>query len=74
MEFLIYSELSGQLEESYWRMDSNRIPNNLLNYGPHGKRNLGRPLKKMEWNRNRPLGLILDEEEEAVEAYGGVHV
>jgi hypothetical protein len=28
------------------RMDSNRIPNNLLNYRPHGKRSLGRPLKR----------------------------
>jgi hypothetical protein len=27
------------------RMDSNRISNNLLNYRPHGKRSLGRPLK-----------------------------
>jgi hypothetical protein len=38
--------------QNYWanrkncieRMDSNRIPNNLLNYRPHGKRSLGRPL------------------------------
>jgi hypothetical protein len=28
------------------RMDSSRIPNNLLNYRPHGKRSLGRPLKR----------------------------
>jgi hypothetical protein len=28
------------------RMDSNRIPNNLMNYRPHGKRSLGRPLKR----------------------------
>jgi hypothetical protein len=28
------------------RTDSNRIPNNLLNYRPHGKRSLGRPLKR----------------------------
>jgi hypothetical protein len=27
-------------------MDFNRIPNNLLNYRPHGKRSLGRPLKR----------------------------
>jgi hypothetical protein len=26
-------------------MDSSRIPNNLLNYRPHGKSSLGRPLK-----------------------------
>jgi hypothetical protein len=26
------------------RTGSNRIPNNLLNYRPHGKRSLGRPL------------------------------
>jgi hypothetical protein len=30
------------------RMDPNRIPNNLLNYRQHGKRSLGRPLKR--WN------------------------
>jgi hypothetical protein len=28
------------------RMDSNRIPNNLLNYIPHGKRSLERRLKR----------------------------
>jgi hypothetical protein len=28
------------------RMDSSRIPNNLLNYRPHGKRSIGRPLKR----------------------------
>jgi hypothetical protein len=28
------------------RMDSSRIPNNLLNYRPRGKRSLGRPLKR----------------------------
>jgi hypothetical protein len=28
------------------RMDSNRIPNNLLNYRPHGKRSLERLLKR----------------------------
>jgi hypothetical protein len=28
------------------RMDPNRIPNNLLKYRPHGKRSLGRPLKR----------------------------
>jgi hypothetical protein len=27
-------------------MDSSRIPNNLLNYRPHGKRSLVRPLKR----------------------------
>jgi hypothetical protein len=39
--------------QNYWtnwkehieRMDS-RISNNLLNYRPHGKRSLGRPLKR----------------------------
>jgi hypothetical protein len=44
-------------------MDSNRIPNNLLNYRPHGKISLGRPLKRWSETVNRPLGLILDEEE-----------
>jgi hypothetical protein len=28
------------------RMDSSRIQNNLFNYRPHGKRSLGRPLKR----------------------------
>jgi hypothetical protein len=28
------------------RMESSRIPNNLLNYRSHGKRSLGRPLKR----------------------------
>jgi hypothetical protein len=28
------------------KMDSNRIPKTLLNYRPHGKRSLGRPLKR----------------------------
>jgi hypothetical protein len=28
------------------RMDSSRIPNNLFNYRPHGKRSLGRPSKR----------------------------
>jgi hypothetical protein len=28
------------------RIESNRIPNNLLNYRPHGKRSLGRPLNR----------------------------
>jgi hypothetical protein len=28
------------------RMDFNRIPNNLLNYRPHGRRSLGRPLQR----------------------------
>jgi hypothetical protein len=40
--------------QNYWanwkkhieRMDSSRITNNLFNYRPHGKRSLGRPLKK----------------------------
>jgi hypothetical protein len=27
-------------------MDSSRIPNNLLNYRPHGKISLGRPFKR----------------------------
>jgi hypothetical protein len=33
-------------KEHFERMDSSRIPNNLLNYRPHGKRSLGRPLKR----------------------------
>jgi hypothetical protein len=40
--------------QNYWanwkerieRMDSSRIPNNFLNYRPHGKRSLRRPLKR----------------------------
>jgi hypothetical protein len=40
--------------QNYWanwqehieRMNSSRIPNNPLNYRPHGKRSLGRPLKR----------------------------
>jgi hypothetical protein len=31
-------------KEHIERMDSSRIPNNFLNYRPHGKRSLGRPL------------------------------
>jgi hypothetical protein len=30
------------------RMDSNRIPNNLLNYRPHGKRKPRKTVKKVE--------------------------
>jgi hypothetical protein len=33
-------------KEHIERMDSSRIPNNLLNYRPLGKRSLGRPLKR----------------------------
>jgi hypothetical protein len=33
-------------KEHIERMDSSRIPNNLLNYRPHGKGSLGRPLKR----------------------------
>jgi hypothetical protein len=33
-------------KEHIERMDSSKTPNNLLNYRPHGKRNLGRPLKR----------------------------
>jgi hypothetical protein len=33
-------------KEHIERMDCSRIPNNLLNYRPHGKRSLGRPLKR----------------------------
>jgi hypothetical protein len=33
-------------KEHVERMDSSRIPNNLLNYRPHGKRSLGRSLKR----------------------------
>jgi hypothetical protein len=36
----------GNWMEHIERMDSSRIPNNLLNYRPHGKRSLGRPLKR----------------------------
>jgi hypothetical protein len=39
---------TGTVSEHTERMDSNRIPNNLLNYRPHGRRSLGRPLKR--WN------------------------
>jgi hypothetical protein len=33
-------------KEHIERMESNRIPNNLLNYKPHGKRSIGRSLKR----------------------------
>jgi hypothetical protein len=33
-------------KEHIERMDSSRIPNNLLNYRPHGKRGVGRLLKR----------------------------
>jgi hypothetical protein len=33
-------------EQLIERMDSSRISNNLLNYRPHRKRSLGRPLKR----------------------------
>jgi hypothetical protein len=33
-------------KEHIERMDSSRISNNLLNYKLHGKRSLGRPLKR----------------------------
>jgi hypothetical protein len=33
-------------KEHIERMDSSRIPNNLLKYRPHGKRSQGRPLKR----------------------------
>jgi hypothetical protein len=33
-------------KEHIERMDSIRTPNNLLNYRPHGKSSLGRPLKR----------------------------
>jgi hypothetical protein len=42
---LLDSELK-KLGKVIERMDSSRIPNNLLNYRPHGKRSLGRPLKR----------------------------
>jgi hypothetical protein len=42
-------------------MDSNRIPNNLLNYSSHGKRSVGRPLKRWSATVTGHLGLILDE-------------
>jgi hypothetical protein len=37
-------------KEHIERMNSSRIPNNLLNYRPHGSRSLGRPLKR--WREN----------------------
>jgi hypothetical protein len=37
-------------KERIERMDSSRIPNSLLNYRPHGKRSLGRPLKRCSEN------------------------
>jgi hypothetical protein len=43
-------------------MDSSRIPNNLLNYRPHWKRSLGRPLKR--WSETVTGHLALEEEEE----------
>jgi hypothetical protein len=58
--------------QNYWakwkehieRMDSSRNPNNLLNYRPHGKRSLGRPLIRWSETVTGHFGLILDEEEE----------
>jgi hypothetical protein len=37
-------------KEHIERIDSNRIPNNILKYKPHGKRSLGRLLKL--WSEN----------------------
>jgi hypothetical protein len=38
--------LRANWKEHIERMDSSRIPKNLLNYRPHWKRSLGRPLKR----------------------------
>jgi hypothetical protein len=38
-------------------INSNRIPNNLLNYRPHGKRSLGRSLKR--WSEAVTVHLVL---------------
>jgi hypothetical protein len=43
--FKFIQNCRGNWKEHIERMDSSRIPNNLLNYRPHGKRSLGRPLK-----------------------------
>jgi hypothetical protein len=44
--FKFIQNYQANWKEHIERMDSSRIPNNLLNYRPHGKRSLGRPLKR----------------------------
>jgi hypothetical protein len=51
-------------KEHIERMDSSRIPNNLYELQTTWEKKPRKTVIKMEWNRNRPLGLILDEEEE----------
>jgi hypothetical protein len=34
--------------EHIQRMDDNRLPKNILNYKPEGRRNIGRPLTRWE--------------------------
>jgi hypothetical protein len=44
--FKFIQNYRANFKEHVERMDSNRIPNNLLNYRPYRKRSLGRPLKR----------------------------
>jgi hypothetical protein len=44
--FKIIQNYRANWKEHTERMDSSRIPNNLLNYRPNGKRSLGRPLQR----------------------------
>jgi hypothetical protein len=44
--FKFIQKYRANWKEHIERMDYNRILNNLLNYTPHGKRSLGRPLKR----------------------------
>jgi hypothetical protein len=57
----MYSNYRASWKDYIERMDSSRISNKLLHYRPHGKRNLGTPLKRWSETVNRPPGLILDE-------------
>jgi hypothetical protein len=63
----MYPELSGQLEGTYWK---NGIYQNTKQSFELQITCLKKPkktVKKMEWNHNRPLGLILDDEGEQEE-------
>jgi hypothetical protein len=60
--FLIYSELSGQLEGTYWKNGCLQNPKQPFELQTSWEKKLRETVKKMEWNRNRPLSLIRDEE------------
>jgi hypothetical protein len=44
--FKFIQNYRADCKEHIERTDSSRIPNSLLHYRPHGKRSLGRPLKR----------------------------